>query len=97
MDFFEFAEIVRERVATAFPGSQIEESLDNIPVARWRRNEQRAQINRVGDADEAVAALIMWKRNESVSNRTHRESLQPLNRDASVRVADAVVDWLRQS
>lgn len=96
MDFFDFAEIVRARVAGAFPDAQIETSLDNIPIARWRNNEQRAQFNRVGDVEDNLGALYLWRRGVPLGNRDFQQAYYALEEAATARVADDVINWLRQ-
>jgi hypothetical protein len=96
MDFFDFAEIVRARVADAFPAAQIEGRLDNIPIARWRNNEQRAQFNRIGDSEDGIGALYLWKRGVPVNNHNFQQCSYILNQEETARVADDVINWLRQ-
>jgi hypothetical protein len=94
MDFFEFAQIVRDRVANVLPGSQVEHAIDAIPLYRWIHNGKEAQINMVGGGDDATTILHLWIPDVPRSQVSYQAAYMALNEDNARRTADGIIHWL---
>jgi hypothetical protein len=94
MDFFEFAQVVRDHVATVVQGSQVEDRIDAIPLFRWIHKGKEAQINIVGAGFDADVVLHFWIPDVPRSQVSYQAAYMALSEANARRAADGIIHWL---